>query len=180
MHATLAYVLESDLKLSDRVQSWVPPRWLRLWMLWATRLGDGWVWLLTGLLLLALGGPAHRVLAAAAMSAGLANVVLVVMKRRFRRRRPCHWAPHPAFGQQPISFFPSDRFSFPSGHTTNACAIGWVLSLAFPPLSALLAPLAASIGASRVVMGHHYVSDVLAGAVLGSSIGIGSYLLILG
>ena len=43
--SVLAYVLASDDRLSDRVLAWRPPRWVRVWMLTATRLGDGWLWL---------------------------------------------------------------------------------------------------------------------------------------
>lgn len=50
-------------------------------------------------------------------------------------------------------------------------AINTVLALQYPPLSSLLGLLAASIAASRLVLGLHFVSDVLAGAILGLAIG---------
>ena len=45
--SVLAQVLASDDRLLGRVLEWKAPRWVRLWMLTATRLGDGWVWLAT-------------------------------------------------------------------------------------------------------------------------------------
>ena len=183
MNAVLAYVSESDLRVSRRVRRWTPPRFVRLWMLWATKLGDGWLWLAIGVALLAGGGPFHRVLAAAAIAAGVANIALVVMKRRFRRRRPCEEAPHPAFAVGPsgfVRYVPSDRFSFPSGHAMNAFALATVLGLAFPWAASPLALVAASVAVSRVVLGLHFLSDVVVGSLLGALIGAASYAVVLG
>jgi undecaprenyl-diphosphatase len=172
VNAVLAFVSREDERVSGRLQEWRPPRPLLIWMLWATRLGDGWLWIATGLLLMAGGSPYHRVLAAAAVSAGCANASIIVLKRRFRRTRPAPNAPNPLFD---LAF---DRFSFPSGHTTNAFALGVVMAMAFPPLMPLAALVAGSIGLSRIVLGHHFLSDVLVGALLGTLIGSTTYLAI--
>lgn len=163
MNAVFGYVSESDVRLSGRIRRWVPPRWFRLWMLGATRFGDGWGWFVVAAALLSAGGPAYRALVAGSASTALANVVLVFLKRRVRRRRPCEDGPHPLF-----SVKPPDEFSFPSGHATNAFAICTVLGVSFPMVAPALALLAVSVAASRVVLGLHYASDVLAGALLGS------------
>lgn len=173
--SVLAYVTASDFRLSGRLLAWTPPRWFRLWMLSATRLGDGWLWLLVAGALAAGGTDEHRVLAGAAVSAGVANVALVVLKGRVRRPRPCDFEKPKAFAVQPLLHFPSDRYSFPSGHSLNAFAIVSVLALSFPILAWPLLVLAASVAASRVVLGLHFLSDVLVGAVLGGLIGAGVY-----
>ena len=179
MNAVLAYVSDSDLRFSGRVRSWRPPRWFLLWMLWATRLGDGWLWLAVGVALLALGGRALRMFAAAALAVAAANVLQVVLKRRFRRKRPCEVSPHPLVHVRP-GRLPSDRFSFPSGHAMNAFAVSSVLALCCPWLAPALALVAISVAASRVVLGLHYVSDVVAGGVFGVVLGGLAYVLILG
>ena len=56
----------------------------------------------------------------------------------------------------------------------NAFAVATVLALRFPALSPALLLLAASIGASRVVLGLHFASDVWAGAALGALLGWGA------
>jgi undecaprenyl-diphosphatase len=67
---------------------------------------------------------------------------------------------------------PPDDFSFPSGHATNAFAICTVLAIAFPLLAPVLAILAASVAASRVALGLHYASDVVVGALIGTTCGL--------
>jgi len=169
--SVLAYVLASDGRLSGRLLEWRPPRWVRVWMLTATRLGDGWMWLLTAALLAANGDRGRRVLSAGAVSAGVANALLLCVKSRFHRARPCERAKPRAFAVDPLAWLPSDRFSFPSGHALNAFAIGTVVALAFPVAAVPVLAVAASVSASRVVLGLHWLSDVLAGALVGLLIG---------
>ena len=107
-----------------------------------------------------------------ALALSVANGALVVLKRRFRRRRPCDYTRHPLFDVRPLGLFADDCFSFPSGHTLSAFAAGSVLALCFLPFAPAVLVVAASVGAPRVVLGLHFLSDVLAGAALGSLIGV--------
>jgi undecaprenyl-diphosphatase len=66
---------------------------------------------------------------------------------------------------------PPDRFSFPSGHTITAFAIAVSLGLYYPALLVGLVFCALSVAASRVILGLHYLSDVLVGIVIGAAIG---------
>jgi undecaprenyl-diphosphatase len=65
---------------------------------------------------------------------------------------------------------PLDEFSFPSGHTLHAVVFSTVVTAYYPPLGWLVWPFTALVAASRLVLGLHYVSDVLAGALIGASI----------
>lgn len=67
---------------------------------------------------------------------------------------------------------PLDRFSFPSGHTLHAVAFSLVAAGYYPGLSAPLAVFSLLIAMSRVVLGLHYPSDVLAGAAIGAAIAL--------
>lgn len=67
--------------------------------------------------------------------------------------------------------------SFPSTHAANAFAFGTAVTLVNPRLGVLLVPLAAAASISRAGIGHHYPTDVAAGVLLGTGVGLGSSLL---
>ncbi|MES2546747.1 MAG: phosphatase PAP2 family protein, partial [Pseudomonadota bacterium] len=73
---------------------------------------------------------------------------------------------------------PLDHFSFPSGHTLHAVAFSVVAMQYYPELSIVLVPFTIMVAMSRVILGLHYPSDVLAGATIGYCIAQ-SYLMIL-
>jgi undecaprenyl-diphosphatase len=68
-----------------------------------------------------------------------------------------------------------DAFSFPSGHTLLAVAFTLVACSHYPGLAAVLVPFTLLTAASRVVLGLHYPSDVLAGAAIGALIALASF-----
>ena len=97
----------------------------------------------------------------------VAESVSGLLKDRIGRARPPLHDPDPA----PLVSLPHTS-SFPSGHSTVAFACATVLALSVPRLRWPVFALAALIGFSRVYVGVHYPFDVLAGAVLGISIGL--------
>ena len=68
-----------------------------------------------------------------------------------------------------------DAFSFPSGHTLHAVAFTLVACAYYPALAAILVPFTLLTAASRVVLGLHYPSDVLAGAAIGAAVALASF-----
>lgn len=60
-------------------------------------------------------------------------------------------------------------YSFPSGHTTASFSIATTLSLNIPRITILVYILAILIGVSRIYLGVHYPTDVVAGVILGVS-----------
>jgi undecaprenyl-diphosphatase len=73
---------------------------------------------------------------------------------------------------------PLDKFSFPSGHTLHAVVFGVVALNYYPQLAFIILPFTTLVGLSRVVLGLHYPSDVLAGALIGSLIAGLSFLVV--
>ena len=65
---------------------------------------------------------------------------------------------------------PLDQFSFPSGHTLHAVAFTMVALSHYPALAVLLIPFTLLVAVSRVALGLHYPSDVMAGAMLGAMV----------
>lgn len=163
-HVMLDFISHRDHRLMRRVNRWYAPRWIRVWMLCATRGGDGWLWYALGLVLLLYGG-AERFLAvaSAALAAGLGIVIFLQLKRAIGRKRPCAVEPHCW-----ATLLPPDQFSFPSGHTITAFAVAVSLSLFYPELAIGLFFCAISVAASRILLGMHFLSDVLAGAAVGT------------
>ncbi len=119
-------------------------------------------------LLLYRGGPrARRAVLFAALAVALTDAVGArVIKPWFARPRPpvSVAAEHPLMG--------AGGWSFPSNHAANSFAACVVLGLAYRRWLAALLGLAGTIAFSRVYVGVHYPSDVLAGAVLGTAIGL--------
>ena len=93
------------------------------------------------------------------------RILYTIFKSSFKRNRPP--AAIPGYKSE---IEPSDQFSFPSGHTSAAFLIAGAISFVFPWTAWILYPWACSVGVARVMLGVHFPTDVLAGALLGSTI----------
>lgn len=65
---------------------------------------------------------------------------------------------------------PAENWSYPSNHTVIAAALAISMVLAIPFSAVFTVPLAFFAGAARVLAGHHYPHDVIAGMILGISV----------
>lgn len=161
------FIARGDYRLMQRANNWPAPRWIRLWAMAATRAGDGWLWCIIGFAVLLFGGE-DRI--AAVGSAGLAALFSVLLfmglKRLTGRERPCTVTPHCW-----ATLLPPDHFSFPSGHTMTAFAVAVAFSLFYPSLAPGLLFCAFSIAISRILLGMHFLSDVMAAMLLGAGLG---------
>ncbi|WP_069162604.1 bifunctional phosphatase PAP2/diacylglycerol kinase family protein [Nocardia altamirensis] len=108
---------------------------------------------------------AVRGLVAVSLASGMANGV---GKPLFPRRRP----PVEAVPLQRRLVKPPQSSSFPSGHAASAAAFVTAVALEAPKTAAVLAPVAAAVAYSRVHVGVHWPTDVLAGAALGSGVAL--------
>ena len=164
------FIEARDHEVMRRVHRWRAPRWLRVWMVSATRLGDGWIWYSVGIALLLFGGELRFIAFAAAVSAEAGAVTLFrLVKNASKRKRPCQLQAHCW-----SNVLPPDQFSFPSGHSMSAFAIAVPLCIFYPQLQAGLLALSLSIAVSRVILGMHFVSDVVVGSMLGAGLGYGA------
>jgi undecaprenyl-diphosphatase len=133
----------------------------------ASRLGDGVLWyVLIAVLALCFGSEGRLVALQCAVAGASGLAIYRVLKNILVRERP--YMTHAAIV---CSGKPLDRFSFPSGHTLHAVSFTLIVCSSLPVMALLLVPAAVVIALSRVVLGLHYPTDVLAGALLGASIG---------
>jgi undecaprenyl-diphosphatase len=164
----LARFDHAEYRLCRRLNRGVERTWVRVLFKTASRLGDGVIWYVLMLALpLMYGSQGLRVglIMLATSAANLATYKF--LKRTFVRERPFIRHAGISLAQSPL-----DRYSFPSGHTLHAVAFTWQAVAAFPELGFVLVPLALAIAASRVVLGLHYPTDVLVGALLGVTSGV--------
>jgi undecaprenyl-diphosphatase len=135
-----------------------------------SRLGDGLLWYAILALLLAWDGRA----AAGPVLHMAAVAVLGVLAYKWLKRRTSRPRPYQVRSAIRLGADPLDRFSFPSGHTLHAASFAILLTWYYPGLAWIVWPFAALVALSRVVLGLHYPTDVLAGATIGAVLALGS------
>ena len=131
-----------------------------------SRLGDGIFWYGLMLWLLAIYQATALLPVLHMIAAGLVCTILYKwLKRKTHRPRPFTKNRGINCGIAPL-----DQFSFPSGHTLHAVAFSVVALAYYPALAWLLLPFTVLVAVSRLVLGLHYPSDVLAGILIGATI----------
>ncbi len=149
-----------DQTLFDRIYD-APPRQESLWtiMTGISDLGDYRGVMGASILLMAYGNDSHRetgkLLASAYMGAG---VITFGMKRLIGRKRPLdETLGNPAM---------------PSGHASITFSVATILGYQYPKWRIPLYIGAGLVGFSRIYLGRHYTSDVVAGAAIGTAMGM--------
>jgi membrane-associated phospholipid phosphatase len=154
-------LLELDARLSDRFRVAEKPGFLRNISAFLAHSGDSWFWATALILLWFWSNPVWKKWEVVEFF-GIAGLAVVVLAIKFlvRRERPQ--------GEWGGIYRNTDPHSFPSGHAARSFLIA-VIASAFGPiwLGAILWVWAPLVALARVAMGVHYLSDVVAGAVLG-------------
>ena len=163
---TLTRLLELDARLSARMRVAERPGLFRTIAAVLAHSGDSWFWW-AGLALLWWRGDQFWRPWALTVLIAIIVLAVVVLAAKFiiRRRRPD--------GEWGALYRTTDPHSFPSGHAARAILIA-VLAIGLGPwwLAAILCIWAPLVSLARVAMGVHYLSDVVAGAVLGGIAGV--------
>ena len=156
-------VLKFDSALCISVSHTSQYMLIRNWFRLVSRLGDGvfWYTLMAAILLMQQQSGIKPVLHMVIV--GLTGTLIYKwLKCKTHRPRPAQvhqdvW----------VTGKPLDYFSFPSGHTLHAVVFSVIALRYYPHLAFILIPFAMMIALSRVVLGLHYPSDVLAGGAIG-------------
>jgi membrane-associated phospholipid phosphatase len=162
----LRSILELDAQLSNQMRVAEKPGALRAIAAFFAHSGDSWFWGAALIILWFFSNPFWREWEVVEF-VGISLLAALVMGIKFlvRRRRP--------EGEWGSIYRNTDPHSFPSGHAARAFLIAVVGSALGPPwLGILLWIWAPLVALARVSMGVHYVSDIVAGAILGIVIAI--------
>jgi len=165
-----------DGAVSRALVGWRPPGVEPLAQL-ATRLGDGTLTIgLPCVIGLVWWWRGHRALGVRGLLAGAtvagAGLLELLIKNLSCRGRPTALDAGAFFSRFPCNPMDYAHASFPSGHATTAFALAALLVLWYPRWAAGFLALAGLVGLSRVVLGAHFPSDVLAGAALGTAVAL--------
>jgi undecaprenyl-diphosphatase len=162
-------VVDADRAVSRRISA-LPPSPLDAAMKSASISADhSLLWFTIATILAARRGASRKAAARGVLAIAAASTTANgLLKPLLPRRRPAA-AELPAY--QTLRNGPTSS-SFPSGHAASAAAFATAVALESPKLGLAVAPLAASVAYSRVHVGVHWASDVLAGAAVGSGIAL--------
>lgn len=160
--------LEADTRWACRLNRASANRALVALCRVSSRLADGILWYALILALPFAAGKAGALCAINMVCAGLSSLLIyLVLKRVCGRTRPYEACPTIKLCGHVL-----DRFSFPSGHTLHSVGFSLVLVYYFPMWALALVPFTLVVAIARIVLGLHYPSDVLGGAMLGALIGL--------
>lgn len=157
---------ELDATYTQNIRIAEKPGFLRNTAILFAHSGDSWFWL-SGLVLLWFISGEHWKAISITMIAGIAltAIIVFVLKFTIRRKRP--------EGEWGSIYRKTDPHSFPSGHAARAVMLA-VVAIGLGPtwFTVLLVIWAPLVILARVAMGVHYLSDVLAGAMIGIITGL--------
>jgi undecaprenyl-diphosphatase len=133
-----------------------------------SRSGDVYLYLMVPLLLWVLGVPAlDDFLTLLLLAFAIERTLYRSLKNTLKRPRPPNAIP--GFNSLIAT---SDKFSFPSGHSSGAFLLATALVVIYGGPMLVIYLWAAGVALSRVVLGVHFPGDILAGSLMGSSIAL--------
>ncbi len=161
MENTIKTLLNADQRITLKLRIAEKPGRLKSILGIISHSGDSWYWAAALILVILIGPQDWRYRSVVMLIAILVMAPLVLLvKHLIRRQRP--------EGDWGAVYRRTDPHSFPSGHAVRAFMLAVLAAGLGPPwfsiATAIWAPL---VGLSRTAMGVHYVSDVVAGLVLG-------------
>ena len=129
------------------------------------RLGNGWLYLGLAIITLStLGEKALRPDLTAVTAVGAAFLIYFPIKQGLARQRPCDRDPTLACSVKAL-----DLYSCPSGHCMTVTAVGFVFASNYSKVLPIAIAVVVMTGWTKLVLAHHYLSDLILGVALGSA-----------
>jgi undecaprenyl-diphosphatase len=163
MAAIIEYLDDLEIGVCLRINRLGQKEWIQKFFRSVSRHGDGGFWAAMALgLVLSRGVEVLPWLIQVAVTAIVGVLIYKLLKHFLVRERP-----YISHGAIQLGAAPLDRYSFPSGHTLHAVCFTLLFGHVEPVLALVTLPFAILVALSRVILGLHYPSDVLAGAAIG-------------
>jgi len=139
-------------------------RGIELFFAIISNLGNGKAWYALILSLPVIYGEPALFISGKMILAGVLGLIFYkIVKSTTERLRP-----YMVDKQIRLGTAPMDQYSFPSGHTLHAASFSNIVLYYLPELVFIVLPFALLVAASRIILGLHYPTDVLAGAIFGT------------
>jgi undecaprenyl-diphosphatase len=165
---------ELEIDLCKKINRLSRRAWVRAFFAIVSQLGDGGYWIAIGLgMLLVHGTGLLPDMIRICVTSAVGVLLYKQLKTRLVRERPYITDREISCGVAPL-----DRYSFPSGHTLHAVGLTIMYTAVEPLMLIVTLPFAVLVAVSRVILGLHYPSDVLAGAMIGTALAMLSTLLV--
>jgi undecaprenyl-diphosphatase len=147
-------------------------RWLRALLGALTHLGTGFLWVAIYVLFFGFfNNYFGRLILTLILAELIGLLTIIILKYMTKRKRPDTHYKH-------FYLTPWNKYSFPSHHALRSFIIAVIAGTYFPRLLPYLIVMAATVSFSRIYLSKHYLSDVLAGVLLGVLVAMASQRLI--
>ena len=167
----LQRAIEFESSLCRRINKVCHRNWLNSFFSIISRLGDGVIWYALTLTLPLIFGYEAITVSLQMTVVGIIGLLIYKLIKHYTERP----RPYSVLNDIKLGAAPLDKYSFPSGHTLHAVSFSLICIHYYPQTAWLLIPIASLIALSRIALGLHYPTDVLAGATIGYLISIISF-----
>jgi len=131
-------------------------------------LGNGWMYpIIVIAIVIGYGIESWPVIVISILSAAITHIMYPIIKNHLKRERPHKFDPQLVLPVEPL-----DKYSCPSGHCMTLVAVTIPIWSMFPELGFTIFIGWLIIAWSRLSLGHHYLSDVIFGSMIGAIVSI--------